>query len=153
MQYRIPGHSVVADGWRITYPGGQTLREYHINYGWGWLGNCDGCDTWYELDEIFGGNPDDEYMLEQIYPDVALGPLLSGVYGLNLPFPYRYFDRDTLGLNATFAAGQHLQSRSEDGQSFVVTVIDISGSSVTLDANHPLAGKDLNFDIKLLEIV
>lgn len=34
----------------------------------------------------------------------------------------------------------------------MVTVIDLAPSTVTLDANHPLAGKDLTFEIDLLEI-
>ena len=46
----------------------------------------------------------------------------------------------------------HLQIKQADGQKILVTVTDISESSVTLDANHPLAGKDLTFDIKLVEI-
>jgi len=48
---------------------------------------------------------------------------------------------------------QRLQVRQEDGQSFAVTVTVVSESSVTLDANHPLAGKDLTFDIQLAEII
>jgi len=65
----------------------------------------------------------------------------------------RALDRNQLPPDIELEVGQHLESRSEEGQSFIVTVIDISGSTVTLDANHPLAGKDLNFDIELLEIV
>ena len=49
--------------------------------------------------------------------------------------------------------GEQLQIRQADGQTMVVMVTDISESSVTLDANHPLAGKDLTFDIQLIEIV
>jgi peptidylprolyl isomerase len=49
--------------------------------------------------------------------------------------------------------GQKLQIRRTDGQTSVVTVTEVSESSVTLDANHPLAGKDLTFDIQLIEIV
>jgi peptidylprolyl isomerase len=50
--------------------------------------------------------------------------------------------------------GQQLEiRRRENGQTFPVTVTDVSESSVTLDANHHLAGKDLTFDIQLLEIV
>ena len=37
-------------------------------------------------------------------------------------------------------------------QTAVVTVLDLSEDSVTLDANHPLAGEDLTFDIALVEI-
>jgi len=48
---------------------------------------------------------------------------------------------------------QRLQVRQQDGQTFPVTVTAVSESSVTLDANHPLAGKDLTFDVQLTEIV
>ncbi|HEX30313.1 TPA: peptidylprolyl isomerase [Candidatus Poribacteria bacterium] len=48
--------------------------------------------------------------------------------------------------------GQQLQISQMDGRTIIVTVTDVSESTVTLDANHPLAGKDLIFDIKLLEI-
>jgi peptidylprolyl isomerase len=49
--------------------------------------------------------------------------------------------------------GQQLQMRQAEGQTIVVAVTEVSESSVTLDANHPLAGKDLTFDIQLVEIV
>lgn len=42
---------------------------------------------------------------------------------------------------------------SQEGQSFVVNVTDISDQVVTLDANHPLAGQDLTFELELVEIV
>jgi peptidylprolyl isomerase len=49
--------------------------------------------------------------------------------------------------------GQRLQLRQADGKTIRVTVTNVSESMVTLDANHPLAGKNLTFDIKLIEIV
>lgn len=49
--------------------------------------------------------------------------------------------------------GQRLQIRQADGKTIRVTVTNVSESKVTLDANHPLAGKNLTFDIKLVEIV
>ena len=49
--------------------------------------------------------------------------------------------------------GLQLQSRQPDGRIIVLTIADISESHVTLDANHPLAGKDLTFDIQLVEII
>lgn len=48
--------------------------------------------------------------------------------------------------------GQQLQMQQPDGNSMVVTVAEVSDSSVTLDANHPLAGKELVFDIELVDI-
>lgn len=47
--------------------------------------------------------------------------------------------------------GQQLQL-SQEGQSFVVRVTDVSEGSVTLDANHPLAGEDLTFQLQLVDI-
>ncbi|MHC4387276.1 MAG: FKBP-type peptidyl-prolyl cis-trans isomerase [Planctomycetota bacterium] len=49
--------------------------------------------------------------------------------------------------------GQKLNMTERGGRTTVVTVIEISGSKVTLDTNHPLAGKDVTFDIELVEIL
>jgi len=49
--------------------------------------------------------------------------------------------------------GQQLQLTQPNGQPINVTVTQITDATVTLDANHPLAGKDLTFDIQLVEIV
>jgi len=46
--------------------------------------------------------------------------------------------------------GQHLQMSTPEGQAFQVEVVDRDDTSLTLDANHPLAGKDLTFDIELV---
>ncbi len=49
--------------------------------------------------------------------------------------------------------GVQLQvKQNENGRSIPVTITDVTDDKVTLDANHPLAGKDLKFDIELLEI-
>lgn len=48
--------------------------------------------------------------------------------------------------------GQQLQMRQTDNRVIVVTVTNLSDDAVTLDANHPLAGQDLTFDIELVEI-
>lgn len=50
------------------------------------------------------------------------------------------------------ALGDQLQMRHESGQVMIVTVTEVNDENVTLDANHPLAGKDLTFDIELLEV-
>ena len=76
-----------------------------MNYGW--FGSSH--DAWYTLDGLYGGDPLDEYMLENIYPAQALGSLLSGIYTRNASFPYRYFDQDTTGDSAAFESGRNLQ--------------------------------------------
>lgn len=48
--------------------------------------------------------------------------------------------------------GQHLEVRKEDGETAVVTIAEVSDDRVTLDANHPLAGEDLTFDLRLVEV-
>ncbi len=49
--------------------------------------------------------------------------------------------------------GAQLMMSNGQGQSFPVTVAEVKEESVILDANHPLAGQDLIFDIELVEIV
>ena len=49
--------------------------------------------------------------------------------------------------------GSRMQLNNGQGQTMVVTVADMDENSVTLDGNHPLAGKDLTFEIELVEIV
>lgn len=47
--------------------------------------------------------------------------------------------------------GLALSIRQPDGGILEVTVTEVTENSVTLDGNHPLAGKDLTFEIELLE--
>ncbi len=62
-------------------------------------------------------------------------------------------DRSEFPENLEPQVDQRLQVSQSDGRTFPVTVTDVSESKVTLDANHPLAGKDLTFDVQLTEIV
>jgi peptidylprolyl isomerase len=48
--------------------------------------------------------------------------------------------------------GTQLQLQSPQGQVMPVTVVEVTDEAVTLDANHPLAGRDLTFNIELVEI-
>ena len=45
-----------------------------------------------------------------------------------------------------------LQLNQPDGQAIPVQITQIKEEMVTIDANHPLAGKNLNFDIEIIEI-
>ena len=60
--------------------------------------------------------------------------------------------RDQFPEDVEPEVGQQLQVQQANGNSFVVSITDITGDQVTLDGNHPLAGQDLTFDIELVEI-
>ncbi|MBW1967688.1 MAG: peptidylprolyl isomerase [Deltaproteobacteria bacterium] len=62
-------------------------------------------------------------------------------------------DRNQFPAEVNPKVGERLQIPQKDGKMIIVAVTDVSESTVTLDANHPLAGKDLTFDIELVEIV
>jgi peptidylprolyl isomerase len=48
--------------------------------------------------------------------------------------------------------GNNIHLRQPDGGVLNVTITDVSDESVTLDANHPLAGKDLTFEVEVVEV-
>jgi peptidylprolyl isomerase len=62
------------------------------------------------------------------------------------------FPREKLPEGLEPEVGQKLQMQTESGQTTVVTVTDKAEQTITLDANHPLAGQDLSFEIELVEI-
>jgi peptidylprolyl isomerase len=49
--------------------------------------------------------------------------------------------------------GDELVLGNEDDEELGVAVVGVSADSVTFDANHPLAGEDLSFEVELLEIL
>ena len=62
-------------------------------------------------------------------------------------------DRDDLPLGADPKVGQSLRITLADGRKAIAGVRRVTETAVALDANHPLAGQDLTFEIRLVEIV
>lgn len=60
--------------------------------------------------------------------------------------------RDKMPEGSEPQVGQQLQMTTQQGQQVPVQITEVGESEVTLDANHPLAGRDLTFEIKLEEI-
>lgn len=54
--------------------------------------------------------------------------------------------------NVNPEVGQQLAIKQTDGRTVPVTVAGVTEESITLDGNHPLAGKDLVFEIELVEV-
>jgi len=48
--------------------------------------------------------------------------------------------------------GDTFELVNDDGEGMVVAVIDVDDKEITLDANHPLAGEDLTFELEMVEI-
>jgi peptidylprolyl isomerase len=73
-------------------------------------------------------------------------------YGERDPESVFSIERGRLPEDMEPEVGDQLQMTQEDGGIFVVQVTEINDKNVTLDANHPLAGEDLTFELKLVEI-
>lgn len=91
---------------------------------------------------VAGMTPGDERRIT-IPPDEA--------YGARRDDLVLVVDRSEMPADVEPAPGQQLQL-SQEGQSFIVTITDASSENVTLDANHPLAGQQLTFDLQLVDI-
>lgn len=61
-------------------------------------------------------------------------------------------EKERLPDDVDAEVGLRLQLQHEDGETIPVTLTEVSGETVTLDANHPLAGEALTFEIELVEI-
>ncbi len=73
-------------------------------------------------------------------------------YGPINPAARQEIPREGIPADIPLDLGTQLQMQSPDGQVLPVTVVEVSDETVTLDANHFLAGKDLVFDIELVSV-
>ncbi len=98
-----------------------------------------------DLEQAVVGMTKGESKTIKVMADNAYGP-----YRDELIF---VLDRARFPENLQLEVGQDLLIREGNDPGLRVTVIDVSESSVTLDANHPLAAEDLTIDIYLVEVV
>ncbi len=76
----------------------------------------------------------------------------SHAYGSYQEDMVRVVDRKKFPSYVKPETGQKIRVYSQ-GQEVLATVLDVSPSEVVLDTNHPLAGRDIVFDIHLVEIL
>ena len=81
--------------------------------------------------------------------------LADDAYGQRDPNRMLEVPRDQIPaeLAEKIAVGLELQIEQEDGIPIPVIVSEFSDDTIKLDANHPLAGSDLTFELELVEIV
>jgi peptidylprolyl isomerase len=96
--------------------------------------------------------------LDQALPGMEVGEkkqvevAAENAYGDVNPEMRQAVPREGIPADIPLDIGTQLQMQTPDGQALPVTVVAVDEEKVTLDANHPLAGKDLTFDIELVAI-
>ncbi|APH74237.1 FKBP-type peptidyl-prolyl cis-trans isomerase [Aquibium oceanicum] len=100
----------------------------------------------------------------QIIPGVERqvdGMTVGETRTVTVPAAEAYGPRDEAGVQtvprsaipAEVSIGDRLQAKTPDGREVPLTVAGMDEENVTVDANHPLAGRDLVFEIEVLEVV
>ena len=106
--------------------------------------------------EIGGG------MVIKGFDDGVTGMTVGDKKTVNIPFDQAYgprnpemivdFPKDRFPQDMELEVGGSLMMTNGGGQQFPVVIKEVKEDIVVLDANHPLAGQDLIFDIELVEI-
>jgi peptidylprolyl isomerase len=82
--------------------------------------------------------------------EISVGP--ADGYGERRDDLVRKVPKDLLG-GQQVVPGEAVEIQTQDGQILIAEVTDIDEQSVTFDLNHPLAGRDLEFQIELVDII
>ncbi len=124
-------------------------------------------DNGTQFDSSIGGEPLEfkigEGMLLPMFEEAVVGlepgedanikiPAAEG-YGLRNEDLVINIERAKLPPTITPELGMKLQMQTKEGQPLVLTIADVQNDFIVVDANHELAGKDLNFKIDLVEIL
>ena len=96
------------------------------------------------LEDALVGKEEGESFSVAIEPDKAYGEYDSSLV-FNVP-KNQFQEPDNI------KEGMRIQVQMQDGKTRAVTIKDIGEQKVSLDANHPLAGKTLHFDIEVKEV-
>jgi peptidylprolyl isomerase len=96
------------------------------------------------VDQALEGMTPGETKTVTVSPEQAYGPHRDELI--------QRIERAQIPPQVDVSVGQRLQGRDPQGRTLHLTVIDASDDTVTLDANHPLAGRDLIFELKLVEV-
>lgn len=132
---KVHYHGKLTDGTTFDSSEGRAPLEFEVGSGQVIPG----------FDEGVTGLQIGEKKTVNIPADQAYGPVSEEQI---VEFPKSQFPEDMKP-----EIGMPLQMSNDQGQNFQVVIKEIKDDTVVLDANHPLAGKDLVFDIELVDIV
>ena len=77
----------------------------------------------------------------------------ENAYGAHRPELVQEMPRSAIPPGVHLTPGKQLAAQDQAGNQMVLTVIEADDTTAKLDANHPLAGKDLTFEIELVEVL
>ena len=96
------------------------------------------------------------------FEKAVLGMKLNETKNITIPCDEAYgpvredliqeLDKSVLPEGLNPQVGQRLQSQDNQGRSFIVVVKDVKEKTIVIDGNHELAGRDLQFEIRLVEL-
>ncbi|MBS1745479.1 MAG: peptidylprolyl isomerase [Bacteroidetes bacterium] len=131
---KVHYHGRLSDGSTFDSSAGRQPLEFEVGSGMVIKGFDDGVT----------GMAVGEKKTVTIPSDDAYGPRQEAMV---IQFPKSNFPNEIIP-----EIGMTLQMHSENGQEIPVVITAISDDAITLDANHPLAGKELIFDIELVDL-
>jgi FKBP-type peptidyl-prolyl cis-trans isomerase SlyD len=139
---QIANESVVSFEYTLTDPSGNMLDTSHgrepLTYLHGASNIIPGLES-----QMTGKQPGDVFK--------ATVPA-ADAYGEHDAQLIQAVPRTSFPADAQIEVGQQFQARTPDGQARVVRVTKVDPNEITVDANHPLAGVTLTFDVKIVDV-
>lgn len=132
---KVHYHGRLTDGTTFDSSEGRTPLEFEVGSGMVIKGFDDG---------LLGMAVGDKKTIEIPVADA---------YGEKDPQMLMDFPVDRFPPDMKPETGMRLNMTNGNGQQIPVVIVEVKDDSVILDANHPLAGEDLIFDLELVEIV
>lgn len=117
-----------------------------------------GCDDSGPMEFVIGGGqllPKFEMAVIGLEPgqSVRVSIAADDAYGQHAPEMVAVIERSEIPSEINPEPGHQMEVILEDGSPLPVLVTEVTDTTITLDGNHPLAGRDLTFDIRLVEIL
>ena len=84
--------------------------------------------------------------------ELAVAVAAQDGYGLRDDSRLQTIPRDMFPTTETIQPGMRFHAQSPEGGMLVVTVVGVDNDNITIDANHPLAGMNLNFNVKVVDV-
>lgn len=139
---QIAKNTVVSIDYTLTNPEGEVLDK---SEGRGPLVYLHGAQNIIPgLEAALEGRSPGESLKVTIDPEKA--------YGVHNPQMQQSVPRSQFPANQMVMVGQQFQAQGPNGQAFNVRVTKVTDAEVTVDANHPLAGVPLTFDVNVVDV-